>query len=160
MPHPNAVLIERLFDALNRHDHEAMATCYHDKATFDDIAFHLHTKQRIHDMWRMICDGDSGIRVDVTSISADDRTGEAKIIDKYRLGLDQPITNPITSRFAFQDGRIVGQVDECDARAWAAQAVGGMPGRILGRSAFLRSLMATLKLKKFLWARRASQPVA
>jgi hypothetical protein len=157
MPHPNAVLIERLFDSLNRHDHEAMARCYHDQATFDDIAFHLHKKQRIHDMWRMICQGNSGIRVDVTSISADDRTGEACIIDKYQLGEDHPITNPITSRFSFQDGQIISQVDDCDAMAWAQQAVGGTPGWILGRSPFLRSVMAKVKLQKFLWARSAAE---
>jgi len=156
MPHPNAVLIERLFDALNRHDHQAMAQCYHDEARFDDIAFHLHRKPRIHDMWRMICEGDSGIKVDVTSISADDRTGEARIIDKYRLGDDQPITNPITSRFSFHDGQIISQVDDSDPRDWARQAVGGTPGWILGRSGFLRRVMATVQLQTFLRTRPAS----
>jgi hypothetical protein len=156
MPHPNAILIERLFDALNRHDHEAMARCYHDKATFDDIAFHLRKKQRIHDMWRMICEGKSGITVQVTSIVADDRRGEARIIDKYRLDEDHPITNPITSRFSFEAGQILSQVDDCDPLAWAQQAVGGTPGWILGRSPLLRSVMATVKLQKFLWTRPAS----
>ncbi|HKB14232.1 MAG TPA: nuclear transport factor 2 family protein [Vicinamibacterales bacterium] len=155
MPHANALLIERLFDALNRHDHDTMAGCYHEQATFDDIAFHLRRKQRIHEMWRMLCEGDSGIRVDVTSISADDRTGVARVIDKYHLGHDTPVTSPITSRFAFRDGRIISQVDESDARAWARQAIGGTPGWIIGRSALLRSLLAAVRLQRFRRARTA-----
>ena len=51
-------IAERLFDALDRHDHESMATCYSETATFHDIAFDLRGKRRIHAMWHMICEGD------------------------------------------------------------------------------------------------------
>ena len=42
------------------------------------------------------------------------------------------------------DGQIIRQVDDCDPRAGAEQAVGGTPGWILGRSGFLRRVMATV----------------
>ena len=55
MPHPNALVIERLFAALNQHDATAMAACYREgKVIFHDIAFHFEEKPGIHDMWRMI----------------------------------------------------------------------------------------------------------
>src|SRR5690349_17236423 len=37
--HTNAVLLQQLFSSLNQHNHEAMAGCYHSKASFTDIAF-------------------------------------------------------------------------------------------------------------------------
>ena len=39
--HANEILLRRLFDALDRHDHAAMAACYQPDATFRDIAFDL-----------------------------------------------------------------------------------------------------------------------
>jgi ketosteroid isomerase-like protein len=158
MAHPNVALVERLFAALNRHDHDAMAGCYdNDQATFHDIAFHLERKPEIHDMWRMICEGESGIEVNVKRIDADAERGEARVLDRYRFGRDkarrkegQLVVNEITSRFRFRDGRIIEHVDECDERAWAKQALGGPIGWIAGRSRFVRSLSATAKLKKFL----------
>ena len=39
--HPNADVLNRLFAALNRHDHTAMADCYDEHATFTDIAFEI-----------------------------------------------------------------------------------------------------------------------
>jgi len=40
--HSNAIVIERLFTSLDRHDHRAMADCYDENATFHDIAFDLN----------------------------------------------------------------------------------------------------------------------
>jgi hypothetical protein len=37
--HSNAIVIERLFTSLDRHDHRAMSDCYDENATFYDIAF-------------------------------------------------------------------------------------------------------------------------
>ena len=156
--HPNAMLIARLFAALDEHDAEAMATCYRtDKVTFHDIAFDIHEKPRLYGMWRMICEGESGIRVSVKSIEADDLRGEARIVDRYQFGKDtkkgkagRPIVNEITSRFCFHDGLIEEQTDFCDARTWAEQAIGGLGGWLAGRLRFLRSFTANRKLGRFL----------
>ena len=154
MSHPNALLIERLFAALHRHDHDVMAECYDGDATFHDIAFHLRTKRRIHDMWRMICEGESNITVNVEDIDANEQEGTATIVDSYEFGrtVDQPgkpVVNRIKSRFVFQDGRIAKHVDACDARAWAAMAIGGRVGWIAGRSRLLRSVKANWMLYQF-----------
>jgi len=154
MSHPNALLIERLFAALNRHDHELIAECYADDARFQDIAYNLRTKHRIHNMWRMICEGKSNIQVKVEAVTADDRGGTSTIVDVYDFGRtdDDPgkrVINRITSRFVFDAGRIAKQVDECDPRAWAEMAIGGRVGWIAGRVRLLRSLKANWMLYQF-----------
>ena len=166
--HPNALLIERLFTALDRHDAAAMASCYRDDAvTFHDIAFHIVEKSRLYGMWRMICEGESGIHVTIKSITADDREGEARIVDEYRFGRNtsrhkegHPVVNEITSRFRFRDGLIEEQFDSCDEREWARQAMGGPVGWVAGRSRLLRALPANGKLKRFLRKHPVPPPVS
>jgi ketosteroid isomerase-like protein len=156
--HPNALLIERLYAALHRHDAAAMAECYcDDGVVFHDIAFHIERKPRLDGMWRMICEGESGIEVTVEHVAADDHTGEAHIIDRYWFGKDSKngkagvrITNEITSRFRFRGGRIAQHIDDCDEAAWAKQAIGGPVGWLAGRIRLMRSLKADKKLKQFL----------
>jgi len=64
-----------------------MAACYCDEdVTFHDIAFHITDKARLAGKWRMICEGESGIRVTVRHVYADDRAGEARIVDEYQFG--------------------------------------------------------------------------
>jgi ketosteroid isomerase-like protein len=158
MTHPNASLIQRLFAALDRHDPDQMAACYRDDTViFHDIAFHIEDKARLYAMWRMICEGESGIQVTVKSIDANDRDGEARVVDAYRFGRDtrrgkagKPVLNEITSRFRFRDGLIEEQVDSCDERAWARQAMGGPIGWIAGRCRPLRTWSANRKLDRFL----------
>jgi hypothetical protein len=55
--HANVVLLQKLFTSLNEHNHQAMADCYHAEAAFRDIAFDLRSKEQIHAMWQMICEG-------------------------------------------------------------------------------------------------------
>src|SRR5262245_39319932 len=156
--HPNAQLIERLYTALHRHEADAMAACYSDDTVrFHDIAFEIRKKSRLYGMWRMICEGESGIKVKIEHIRADDRVGEARIVDCYDFGKNsakndpgRPVVNAITSRFRFLDGRIVEHVDECDEREWAEQAIGGPFGWVAGRVRLARSFTANLKLDLFL----------
>jgi hypothetical protein len=169
MAHPNALLIEQLFAALNRHDAAAMAKCYCDDGViFEDIAFHIENKLRLDAMWRMICEGESGIQVTVKTIVADERHGEARIIDTYQFGKatkkgkpGRPVVNEITSRFWFRGGLIERQVDWCDSRAWARQAIGGVLGWVAGRSHWLRARSADRKLDAFLLEHpRTARPAA
>src|SRR4051812_41685337 len=148
--HPNAALLHKLFGALDRHDHAEMASCYRDDAEFHDIAFDLPRRKRIAGMWRFICSGD--IRVEIEDVRADDHIGEAWTVDRYTFGiLKREVVNPIHSRFVFRNGRIASQNDLCDAKAWARQALGKGPlGFAAGRSRFVRSLTARLKLGWFL----------
>lgn len=152
--HANAILLNHLFTALDGHDPQTMAQCYHPDATFRDIAFDLEGRREIHTMWHMICSGD--IRVEFEILDADDRSGHVRLVDTYTMsdGKDPPrrrraVRNTILSTFTFEDGFIRSQVDECDEKSWARQAVGGPGGFLAGRFRPLRSFKARRKLARF-----------
>jgi ketosteroid isomerase-like protein len=131
-----------------------MASCYHPDAEFRDIAFFLHTKKEIHSMWHMICEGD--IRTSFELVHADDQEGRATLVDVYTFGASKvppkpgrPVRNVVDSNFRFREGLIVQHHDFCDARKWAASALGGPIGFLAGNIRLLRSLTATAKLAAF-----------
>jgi hypothetical protein len=154
--HPNVALLNRLFNALDAHNHEAMASCYHPEAEFRDIAFHQKGAREIRDMWRMICRDETKIEVTIGAVEADDRTGRARVIENYRFGATndpltpgRAVTNEIESRFVFENGLILRQDDDCDPKEWAKQAMGGIKGFLAGHVPFLRRRKARKKLEKF-----------
>lgn len=154
--HANAALLDKLFTALDRHDHETMASCYHPDAAFRDIAFDRRGRGEIHDMWRMICHND--IRVKFEIVDADDIAGRVRLIDVYTFGASKNppdpghrVVNAIESRFRFEGGLIRRHDDRCDAKDWARQALGeGIAGFLAGRIRLLRSRKAREKLDAFL----------
>jgi ketosteroid isomerase-like protein len=147
--HPNMALLRRLYDSLNRRDSNMMAACYHPAATFHDIAFDLKGKEQIHAMWRMICSGDVSATFNV--VHADDHHGVVKLVDEYTFtDTGRKVRNPIESRFRFRDGLIVEHRDHCNARAWAAAALGGVGGFLAGRLRFLRARRGRSMLQAFI----------
>jgi hypothetical protein len=153
--HANAILLNKLFTALDMHDHEAMASCYHKDAHFRDIAFDLKGRAQIHRMWRMICSGD--IRVWFEILAANDRTGWVRLVDAYTFGASntplrpgRPVRNAIESRFTFEQGLILSHDDDCDPKAWARQALGsGIKRFVAGRFRRARNREAMSMLKAF-----------
>lgn len=151
--HPNAARLNKLFTALDMHDHEAMASCYHKDAHFRDIAFDLKGIEQIHSMWRMICSTD--IRVWFEILAANDRTGWVRLVDAYTFDASKSpprrgrrVRNAIESRFTFEDGLILSHDDDCDPKAWARSALGnGIKGFIAGRVRLARSRTAMSMLK-------------
>jgi hypothetical protein len=161
--HANAALLDKLFTALREHKPLTMASCYHPKAHFRDIAFDLRGVDEIYDMWRMICRAETNIKVEFDEIEADDRAGRAMLVEDYQFGaskLNDPkstrVTNRIESRFEFENGLIKNQIDDCDPKAWASKAMKGHPIKafLAGRIRFVRSMGADKKLRKFLDANR------
>ena len=152
--HPNEQLLTKLFQCLNAHDHKGMADCYHENATFKDIAFKLDNKKQIHAMWNMICSPNkdrvpSDIKATVQELTANDSTGRAAVVEDYTYRDNgNEVHNKITSKFEFRDGLIFKQEDDCDPVHWASQAFGGVLGFIPGRVEFIRRYLAMNKLKK------------
>ena len=147
--HSNVALLQRLYTSLNQRAAGLMAECYHPAATFHDIAFDLKDKDEIRAMWEMICSGDISTTFEV--VSADDREGVVQLVDEYTFReTGRKVRNPIESRFRFQDGLIIEHRDTCDARAWAAAALGGVSGFLAGRLHFLRAWKARAMLRPFL----------
>lgn len=148
---PNKDLLQKLYSSLNLHDHKAMADCYHPDATFRDIAFDLQGKDQIHAMWQMVCSGDIKATFEVVSVNYG--YGVVKLVDEYTFkDTGRRVRNSIESRFKFRDGLIVEHRDICDARLWAAEALGGLSGFLAGRLRFLRAWKARGKLRPFLQA--------
>lgn len=160
--HANAALLDKLFTALREHKPLEMASCYHPLAHFRDIAFDLRGVDEIYDMWRMICRPDTAIEVDFDVPDANDRTGYVRAVEKYNFGASErdeekgvAVTNKIESRFVFEDGLIKSQIDDCDPKEWARQAMGGgVKAYLAGRFRLVRSNGAKKKLRKF----RAENP--
>lgn len=151
--HPNGTLLQRLYSALDRHDHQAMGACYHPtkEVVFHDIAFDLADRKRILAMWHMIC-ADTDIKATFEVIHADDREGRVSLVDEYTFkNTGRSIRNVIDSRFHLADGYIIEHRDFCDERAWASQAFSpGLMAFFAGRIRLLRSLIAKSKLDAFI----------
>ncbi len=157
--HPNEQLLTTLFQCLNAHDHKGVAECYHDEATFRDIAFTLEGKRQIHAMWDMACSVNkkgvpSDIKATVKQLSANDATGKVLVDFDYTFrGTSKNkedkkrVLNPIESTYLFRDGKIIQQTDKADAVNWARQAFGGVLGRVVGHISPIRRIMAMHKLK-------------
>ncbi len=148
-------LLRRLFACLDAHDHEGMAACYHEQATFEDIAFTLEGRPQIHAMWDMICSPDekgtpSDIKVTHEDPWADGQKWKIKIVDKYTLrSTNRKVINEIESTFEFRDGLIIKQTDKCHAPDWAWQAYGPGMRILMGYVGPFRRWGAMRKLKKF-----------
>ncbi len=125
MPHENAALITRLYDALGRGDAAGMARCYAPDATFSDPVFRGLRGPEVPGMWDMLLRRATEMDVVADEIEADDATGSAHWVATYpftRTG--RTVVNDIRARFRFRDGLIVEHVDRFDARRWGAQAFG------------------------------------
>jgi hypothetical protein len=104
--HPNARLIENLYAAIQKADPTAITACYADDAYFEDIAFRLRGRERIMEMWRLVCHSRPEVTFDLNSISANEHKGSGRWRAKYCYGKtdSEPgrrIDNTLTSEFDF-----------------------------------------------------------
>lgn len=153
--HPNVRLIETLYNGIQSADPKAIIACYADDAYFQDIAFQRRGKDRILEMWRLVCHGKPKVTIVPNSIAADDRTGTGKWKANYCFGRTdtnpgRKVANELTSEFVFRDGRIIEHCDNSDAMAWARQAIGLPLSLLIGSITPLRRKMAERRLNKFL----------
>ena len=131
-PHPNAVLIERFYDALGRRDAEAMIACYAPQATFSDPVFRDLDAAGAAAMWRMLCARGKDLAVVASNVDADDLSGRAHWVATYTYSATgRHVENRIDAEFAFREGRIVRHVDRFDLWRWLRQAIGAK-GALLG----------------------------
>ena len=132
MAHPNAELIARFYAALARRDAEGMVACYHARSTFQDPVFGLLDHDATAAMWRMLCARGKDLTAVASDIEAFDTEGRARCEATYTYtATGRFVRNRIDASFAFEDGRIVRQVDRFDLYRWMRQAL-GIPGALLG----------------------------
>ncbi|GMU42952.1 MAG: nuclear transport factor 2 family protein [Xanthomonadales bacterium] len=131
-------LITRFYEAFQRRNGAAMATCYHAEARFSDPAFpNLHGAQ-IGAMWTMLCERAQEFSLTYSGVRADGERGGAHWEARYLFSkTGRKVHNLIDAEFRFKDGLIVEHIDRFDFWRWSRQAL-GMPGLLLGWSGFLR----------------------
>jgi SnoaL-like domain len=151
--HPNAHRIETLYAAIAKHDPAAIAACYTDDATFEDIAFRRNGREQIHEMWRLVCHAKP--KVTFGPVLADNQRGAGGWKADYMFGASDTdpgrrVVNSLSSEFTFSGGLIATHRDACDTVAWAKQAYPFPKWLVAAYVAPLRRLAAARKLKKFL----------
>ena len=139
MAHPNEELLHRFYDAFAARDAEGMAACYAPDVRFSDPVFPGLRGERARGMWRMLCARGKDLRVEHSGVTADDERGRAHWEAWYTFGATgRQVHNVIDATFRFAGGKIVEHEDAFDFARWARQAL-GVPGRLLGGTAFLRT---------------------
>jgi ketosteroid isomerase-like protein len=127
----NAELIRSLYEAMNRHDGEAMALLYAPEGRFRDPAFGELSGAEAGDMWRMLTGRATDLKVELADHHADGDSGSAHWIATYTFRSGRHVVNDIHARFRFRDGRIVEHEDSFSFFRWARQAL-GPSGLLLG----------------------------
>ena len=127
----NAELIRSLYEALDRHDGEAMAALYAPDGRFRDPAFGELSGAEAGDMWRMLAGRAEDLSVELVDHAADADSGSAHWIATYTFRTGRHVVNDIQARFTFQEGKIVDHRDSFSFWHWARQAL-GPTGLILG----------------------------
>jgi ketosteroid isomerase-like protein len=134
----NAKLIRDLYEAMDRHDGDAMARLYAPDARFEDPAFGELTGAEAGDMWRMLTGRAEDLRVELAEHAAEGDAGTARWIATYPFRTGRPVTNDIRAEFRFRDGRIVEHRDSFSFWRWSRQALGPV-GLALGWTPLLRA---------------------
>ena len=120
----DADVIARLYEALDRHDGETMASLYAPDARFRDPAFGELSGEEAGDMWRMLTSRASDLSVELAEHEAADGTGSAHWIATYTFRTGRHVVNDIHARFRFRDGLIADHTDSFPFHRWARQALG------------------------------------
>lgn len=128
----NQEVVRRLYEALDRHDGEAMAASYLPDARFRDPVFGELSGEQAGDMWRMLTGRSHDLRVELADHGADEQTGHAHWIARYTFTpTGRRVVNDVRAAFRFGDEGIAEHIDRFSFYAWARQALGPI-GLLLG----------------------------
>lgn len=122
----NRATIQRLYEALDRHDGETMAACYRPDARFRDPAFGELDGEQAGAMWRMLTARAEDLDVELEGHEAGERTGSAHWIARYTFTTTgRKVVNDVRAEFAFDDeGLIAEHTDRFSFWTWSRQALG------------------------------------
>ena len=155
---PNALLIERFYEAFRRCDGAAMSACYHADCTFSDPVFVLLKGAEVGAMWRMLCSRARDLKLEFSDVEAGNDAGRAHWEARYTFTLTGlPVHNVIEAAFSFKDGLILRHVDRFDLWRWAGQAM-GVKGKLFGRLPLVQNKIraqAMRGLEKFMTEEKA-----
>lgn len=131
-------VIRKFYEAFEKQDAETMVSFYHDDVIFSDPGFGTLKGERAKNMWRMLCESATDLRVESSNIKADESNGEAHWEAWYSFSqTGRKVHNIIDARFQFKDGKIIEHHDTFNLHRWAKQAL-GFKGALLGGTSFFK----------------------
>lgn len=132
-------LIKTFYTAFKNLDAESMVSCYHNDIEFEDPAFGNLKGDRAKNMWRMLCENATDLKVEFSDINTDDKNGTAHWEAHYTFRLSgNKVHNIIDATFKFKDGLIIKHTDSFNLHKWAKQAM-GFKGLLLGGTTFFKN---------------------
>ena len=137
----HAELLTRFYEAFQRRDGEAMATCYHPEAMFSDPVFPRLPHDEVGAMWRMLAGRAQDLAIRFEVLRADDEGGEVRWEADYTFSkTGRKVHNVIRAQFGFKDGLILAHRDGFDLPVWMRQAL-GWKGLLFGRMAWFQNAL-------------------
>lgn len=134
----NKQLIEKFYTSFAAGDAEGMVSCYADDIRFEDPAFGPLQGNDAKNMWRILLKNPD-IKITVSNIKADDKTGSADWVAVYTFSrTGRKVTNKVSATFEFRDGKIIKHIDRFNIWKWAGQAM-GIKGYLLGWTPLMRN---------------------
>jgi len=128
----SAELITKFYEAFSRRDAEGMVACYADDVVFSDPVFTELRGIEAKNMWRMLCERGTDLKVVFRDVTSDGKKGSAHWDADYSFSLTgRQVHNVIDATFEFADGKIVRHKDVFDLWRWAGMALGAK-GKLLG----------------------------
>ena len=153
MPHTNAQVIERFYQAFQKRDGNAMAAWYAPDVTFSDPVFPLLEGPHAGAMWKMLCERAQDLDIQFSSVQANDTDGSAHWDARYTfVHTGRKVLNRIDARFKFKGGLIAQHDDSFSFWTWSRQALGPR-GLLLGWTPMIKGAVrktAAKGLQQFL----------
>lgn len=136
----NTQLINQFYTAFAQRNAEAMVACYADDIVFEDPAFGVLKGNNAKNMWRMLCASEKAqLQVTFDCITANDSAGTANWTANYLFSkTGRKVTNRVSARFEFKNGKISKHTDTFNFWKWSRQAL-GFAGYALGWTSFLKT---------------------
>lgn len=139
-------LIKGFYSSFSAGDGEAMASCYADGAVFEDPVFGVLSSTDVRDMWRMLCENATDLKIDFTVEEANETSARVRWIAHYTFSATgRLVRNDVMATIQIVDGKITDHRDQFSFWKWSSQAL-GVPGRLLGWSPPLRAKVRKMAL--------------
>jgi hypothetical protein len=131
-------VVGRFFEAFAKGDWQAMARCYHDKASFSDPVYPDLREERIVYMWYQLLGAAKtpdvkdraknahrmdDLNLEFQVLFGDERKAQVQWTASYAFG-KRLVRNEVLSTLAIWDDKIVRHVDEYNFWHWSRQAQG------------------------------------
>ena len=137
------VLIE-FYTYFKNRDYAGMATLYHPQVEFSDPVFPSLKGKEVSAMWHMLVSRGKETQISFGNIKTNEVSGYCQWQAIYSYGAKKRrVHNFVSSKFTFQDGKILKQSDSFDLWKWLRMAL-GITGALLGWSSLLKGKVRKL----------------